>query len=100
MLGDRADTAVDDPQVDIFTHVYLEQCIFECFDRTGDVTLEDEVERLDRTLLENLLQVFETDLLTSLGELSVALCGLTLLGNLTSRAVVGRHQKLVACAWH
>ena len=46
-LGDRADAAVDDPQVDLLADVQLEQRVLEGLDRTGDVALDDEVELLD-----------------------------------------------------
>ena len=47
---DRADTAVDDPQVDLVADVDLEQSVLERFDRTRHVTLEDEVEGVDLAL--------------------------------------------------
>ena len=59
VLRDRTDTAVDDPQVDLVADVDLEQRVLERLDRTGHVTLEDEVERVDLALLRGLGEVLE-----------------------------------------
>ena len=56
---DRADAAVDDPQVDLVAHVDLQQRVLEGLDRTGHVALEDEVERLDLARGEGLGEVLQ-----------------------------------------
>ena len=56
----------------------LEQRLFECLDGTGDVTLDDEVERVDLALFERAGEVLEADALAGLGQLGIALDGFTL----------------------
>src|SRR3954463_12453559 len=46
VLGDRTDTAVDDPDAHRVAHIDLGQGVLERLDRTGHVALEDEVELL------------------------------------------------------
>ena len=53
------------------------------------VTLEDEVEGLDLAGRQGLVEVFQADPLTGLGQGSLAVGGLPALGDLASRAVVG-----------
>ena len=43
VLGDRTDAAADDPQADLLADVDLEQRVLEGLDRTGHVTLDDEL---------------------------------------------------------
>ena len=67
VLGDRTDTAVDDPQVDVVAHVDLEQRLLERLDRPGHVALEDEVERVDLGR-ERRIEVLELIRLRALGQ--------------------------------
>ena len=58
-LGDRTDTAVDDPQRDLVADVDLGQRVLERLDRTSTVALEDEAQLLRLALLELLEQLVE-----------------------------------------
>ncbi|CAD5987479.1 protein of unknown function [Streptomyces sp. KY75] len=97
-LGYRTHTAVQDPDVDLFTDVELEQRGLESLHRTGRVALDDEVELLDQTGLERLVQVLQGEPDTLAGEVGVALTGGTLLGDLTGRTVLVDDQEVVAGA--
>ncbi len=88
---------MDDPQVDLLAHVDLEQGILESLHRTGDVALENEVERLHLALGQETLQ---RDPLARLGQCRVALHRLAFLGDLSSRAIVVGDQELVTGAGH
>src|SRR5665811_1437585 len=100
VLRDRAHPAVDDPQVDLFADVDLEQRVLERLDRTRHITLEDEVEVVDLARGQGLVEVLEADPLATLGQAGRALSGFTTLGDLTSGAVVGCHQERVTGAGH
>ena len=99
-LRDGTHTAVDDAQLHAVVHLDLEQRLLERLDGTGDVTLDDEVERLDLAVFEGLGEVLEADALARLRQQSVALGGLTLLGDLTGGAVVVRDDEGVTGARH
>ena len=58
-LGDRTDTAVDDPQADLVADVDLGQGVLQGLDRTSAVALEDEPQLLRLALLELLEQLVE-----------------------------------------
>src|SRR6478609_10808330 len=90
---DGTDTAVDDPQVDLFADVDLHQRVLERLDRAGHVALEDEVERLDLAGREGLGEVLQADPLAGLGQRRLTVGGLTALGDLPGGAVVGGHQE-------
>src|SRR4029079_924649 len=93
---DRADAAVDDPQVDLLAHVDLEQGVLERLDRTRHVTLEDEVEGVDLARSEGLVEVVERDALAGLGQARLTVGRLALLGDLPRGAVVGGDDEGVA----
>src|SRR6478752_5131666 len=97
-LGDRADAAVDDPQLHRVVDLDLEERLLERLDGTRHVTLDDEVERLDLALFECTGEVLERDALAGLGQLGVALCGFALLGDLTRGAVLLCHEEGVTGA--
>src|ERR1700677_729053 len=100
ILSDRAHTAADHPQGDLFTDVELEQRVLEGFHRTGHVTLDDEQQFLALAGLERLVQVLERDPPPSLGELGDALAGLPALGDLPGHPVVGDHKEVVPGSRH
>src|SRR5690606_12198556 len=100
VLRDRTHTTVDDAQRDLVADVDLEQRVLEGLHGTRDVTLEDEVERLDLALLERLGEVLEADALAALGQEGCPLGGLALLGDLPRGAVVGGDEEAVARARH
>jgi hypothetical protein len=79
---------VDDAQLHAVVDLDLEQRLLERLDGTGDVALDDEVERLDLALFESTGEVLERDALAGLGQLGVALGGLALLGDLAGHAVL------------
>ena len=89
---------MDDPQVDLLADVDLEQRVLERLDRTGDVTLEDEVERLDLALLEDLLRSSRLTRLRVLASWALRSAACTLLGDLTGGAVVVGDEERVAGA--
>src|SRR5690606_16046433 len=68
-LGDGAHTAVQDAQLNRVVDLDLEQRLLERLDGTGDVTLDDEVERIDLALFECTGEVLERDALAGLGQL-------------------------------
>ena len=88
VLRDGADAAVNDPELDLVAHVDREQRILEGLDGTGDVTLDDEVERVDLASCEGFGEVLEADALAPLRELRGPVGRLALLGDLASRALV------------
>src|SRR5690606_18898363 len=67
---------------------------------TRNVTLDDEVERLDLALFESLGEVLKRHALTGLRQCGVALDCLTLLSDLAGGAVVFRNKEQVAGAGH
>lgn len=91
---------MDDAQLHRLVDLDLEQRLLERLDGTGDVTLDDEVERLDLALFERTGEVLERDALASLGQLGVALSRFTLLSDLTSQAVFLGHDERVTGARH
>src|SRR3954454_14965634 len=95
-LRDRTHTAVDDAQLHRLVHVDLEHRLLECLDGTGDVTLDDEDERVDLALFESAGKVIERDALAVLRQRGVALDGLAVLGALPSRAVLLGDEEGVA----
>src|SRR5690606_10093716 len=99
-LGYTTNTTVDDAQLHRIVDLDLEQRLLECLDGTGDVTLDDEVERLDLAVFEGLGEVLEADALAAAGEQRVALCCLTLLGDLAGHTVVVGDQEGVTGARH
>lgn len=86
---------MQDPDVDLFTDVELEQRGLESLDRTGRVALDDEVEFLDQTGLEHGVEVLEGHATDALGEVGVALSRSTLLGDLTGRTVLVHDEEVV-----
>src|SRR5689334_23641360 len=100
VLRDRADTAADHPQADLFADIELEQRVLEGFHRAGYVTLDDEEQFLALTGLERLVQVLERDPATALGELGDTLARLAALGDLPGHPVVGDNQEVVTRAGH
>jgi hypothetical protein len=98
---------VDDAQLHRVVDLDLEQRLFERLDGTGDVALDDEVERLDLALFESTGEVLERDALAGLGQLGVALGGLALLGDLAGQAVLlgddegvaGAGTEFRPCTW-
>ena len=44
-LSNWTNTTVDDVERYLVINLNIKQCVFQCFNRTGVVTLEDEVER-------------------------------------------------------
>src|SRR5699024_11353342 len=44
-LSNCTNTPVDDVELYLVINLNIKQCVFQCFNRTGVVTLEDEVER-------------------------------------------------------
>src|SRR5690606_23748306 len=99
-LGDGAHTAVQDAQLDRVVDLDLEQRLLERLDGTGDVTLDDEVERIDLALFECTGEVLERDALAGLGQLGVALDGFALLGDLPRGAVLLGHEEGVTGTRH
>jgi len=87
---------VDDPQVDLLTHIEFEQCILEGLDRTGHVALDDQVEHSALALLQTLQQVFQGPPTTPGRQLGVALARLPGVGDLPGDAVLLHHQERVA----
>src|SRR5690606_41365760 len=79
-LGDRTDTAVDDPDADLIADVDLRQRVLERLDRTGHVALEDEVELLALALLHGGHEVLEGTAHPALGLQGGTLARLPLLG--------------------
>jgi hypothetical protein len=79
---------VDDAQLHAVVHLDLENRLFERLDGTGNVTLEDEVERLDLAVFDCLREVFERDALAGLGQQGVTFGGFTLFGDLTGGTVI------------
>ncbi|NIY68662.1 xyloglucanase [Streptomyces malaysiensis] len=88
------------PQVHLFADVELEQRGLESLHRTGRVALDDEVELLDLTGLEHLVQVLQGDPAGALGERRVPLAGGALLGDLAGGAVLVDDEEVVARAGH
>src|SRR5690606_31167510 len=86
-LGHCTNTTVDDAQLDRVVDLDLEQRLLQRFNSTRDVTLDDEVERLDLALFECTGEVLKRDALASLRQQSVALNGFTLLSDLTCHAI-------------
>src|SRR6478736_273561 len=97
-LGDRTDTAVDDPQADLVADVDLRQRVLERLDRTGHVALEDEVELLALALLHGGHEVLEGATHAALGLHGRPLAGLTLLGDLARHPVVLDDDEVLAGA--
>ena len=85
--------AVDHLDADLVGHLDLHQGIFQRFDRTGGIALDDDVEHVDFGLGELLLEAFQRHDLATLGQLGGTLGGLTLLGDLACGTVVGGHQE-------
>src|SRR2546423_2242297 len=97
-LGDGADAAVHDAQVHLLADVQLEQRVLQGLDRARAVTLDDEVELLDLTGLDDLLPVLDRDALAGAGHGRVPLAGRAALGDLPGHAVLLDHQEGVAGA--
>ena len=97
-LGDRTDTAVDDTQRDIFADIDLGQGVFESFDRTRTVTLEDEQQFVGFALLYRRHEVFEGTTTAALGEQRIAFTRFTLFGNLAGKTVIGDNHEVVSGA--
>ena len=100
VLGDRTDTAVDDPQRDLLADVDLDQRVLEGLDRTGHVALEDEVELVALALLHGRHEVSSVRPTAALRLLRGPLAGLALLGDLPGDPVVLDGQEGVAGAGH
>src|SRR5699024_4439633 len=95
VLGNRTDAAVDDPQLHLVAHVDLEQGVFECFHRTGDVALDDEVEGLHLARFEVFGEVLQGDPLAALGERRRPFGRFSLVGDLPGGAVIGSDEERV-----
>ena len=91
---------MDDPQLHRLVDLDLQQRLLERLDGTGDVALDDEVERGDLALLESAGEVLERDALAGLGQLGVALGGFALLGDLARGAVLFGHDEHVTRTGH
>src|SRR5499427_6439764 len=100
VLGDRADTAADDPEHHVLAHVDLEQRVLQGLHRPGHVTLDDEQQFLPFTRLERRLQIFQGDPGPALRELRAALPHLAPLGDLPGDPVVGDNEEVVARVRH
>ena len=100
VLGDRADAAADDPQLDFLADVELQQRVFQRFHRAGHIALDDEQQFFPLAGLERGLQVLERDPRPPLGEHRAALPGLAALGDLPGNPVVVDDQEAVAGAGH
>src|SRR4051794_31218411 len=97
-LGDRTDTAVDDPQADLVADVDLGERVLERLDRAGHVALEDEVELLALPLLHGGHEVLERTTDAALGLHGRPLARLALLGDLTGHPVVLDHDEVLTRA--
>ncbi|CAL2071472.1 hypothetical protein GPN2_22113 [Streptomyces murinus] len=86
---------MQDADVDLFADVQLEQRGLKSLDRTGSVTLDDQVQLLDLAGLEHLVQVLQGDTARALREGRVALTGRTLLRDLAGRTVLLDHDEVV-----
>ena len=98
VLRDRTDAAVDDTQRDLVAHVDTQQRVFQGLDGTGHVALDDQVESVDLALGQDLVEVLQGDALAALGQQSLTLGGLTLVGDLAGRAVIRGNQERVTGA--
>src|SRR4051794_9461858 len=99
-LGDRTDTAVDDPQADLVADVDLGQRVLERLDRAGHVALEDEVELLALPLLHGGHEVLERTADAALGLHGRPLTRLALLGDLPGHPVVLDDDQVLTGAGH
>src|SRR5690606_19342066 len=95
-LRDCTNTAVEDTQLNRIVDLDLHERLFKCLNSTRNVTLDDEVERLNLAISESLREVLKADALAGLRELSVTLCSFTLLRDLTCSTVFSGHQEGVA----
>src|SRR6202042_169266 len=76
----------------------LHQRVFERLDGTRDVTLDEEVERLDLALFKRTREVFKADPLACLRQLCVAFDSFPLLSDLARGAVFLGDKEGVSCA--
>lgn len=97
-LGDAADAAVDDPQLDLLTHVQLHQGFLERLDGARVVTLDDQVEGVG--LLQRGVQVLQADALATARQLGVALAGTAPVGDLAGHPVLVHDEERVARTRH
>ena len=97
-LGDRTDTAVDDPEADLLAHVDLGQRVLERLDRAGHVALQDQVELLALALLHRGHEVLEGTTHAALGLHGRPLARLALLRDLTRHPVVVDDDEVLAGA--
>src|SRR5690606_20426124 len=67
-LGDGTHTTVDDAQLHRVVDLDIEQRLLQRLHGTRDVTLDDEVERLDLAIFEGLGEVLEADALAATGQ--------------------------------
>ena len=95
-LGNSTDTAVDDAQLNRIVDLDLEERLFESFNSTRNVTLDDEVERFDLAIFEGLREVLKADALAATSQQGVALCCFALLSDLAGHTVVIGNQEHVA----
>src|SRR5580658_2031915 len=100
VLSDRANATADDPEYDVLTDVYLQQCVFQCLNRPGHVALDDEQQFLAGARLKCRFQVFKRDPRPALRELRGPFPGLTPLGDLPGHPVVGNGEEAVARIRH
>src|SRR5260370_5395693 len=100
VLGDRADTAADDPQLHFLANIALQQRLFQRFHRAGYVTLDDEQQLFPLAGLERGLQVLQRDPRPPLREHRGALSGLATLRDLPGHPVVVDDKEAVARAAH
>jgi len=91
---------VNDLELDLFGDLDLDEGVFEGLDRTGDVALDDEVERGPLALLDPVEQVLQGDPTAAVGDLGGPVAGLSLLGDLPGGAVFAHRQEGVAGTWY
>jgi hypothetical protein len=70
----------------VAAHINLHERLFQSFNSTGDVTLNNQVEGIHLALSHSGIEGFKGYALTTLRELCVTVCGLTLLSNLACGA--------------
>src|SRR5699024_6879634 len=102
VLCDCTDTAVDNTLLNfVFSaNIDLHERIFECFNSTGCVTFDNEVERIQFAFGNCLIELFQSDAFTTTSQCCVALDCFTTLRNLTCSAFVVGYQEDVACTRH
>src|SRR5205807_2584452 len=96
VLRDATDTPVNDLELDLVGHFDLDQSVFQSLDRTGDIALEDQVERGLLALLDPVEQGLQGHPTATVGDLRGPVAGLPLLGDLPGGAVLAHGEERVA----